>query len=465
MAFSVRQTSSPSFIREMRPIESAAPPKTSLERLQTLSNTYVDDTGRRIQLWYDRKHGLVGTVVSPKNGMVIVSSNHIRNGLNPTESVTSLLARLCDCANKDWALAYIESTGDLHVWPLDEDGKRPGFIKQVIKLYDGKGDPIMKNGEHLTRTREIYKKKFPMRPTDSNWARMVNVAKQSYVQYERSCGREATWNNLPTMRKGGVEFAAMPLQQLEIELNMNFLVPVGTGPERTDTEEVNRIIRELFIGIYVCHELPSLAMNPQEDGSVRVTMPPAYQGTLVGDVLKEVDALGKGVMQGIVFPEYARRDLMGAWVEGGLYDVLKGFVPSIGYEKTLKIYVEHGARVLNDASMRILEKTGLGLRSLMESLHIPTLNYTFIPRQKTLKQHGKNVLLDSELIVRGDFVLPDESERNREIVREAFNKSADGIGEILRSLPEAERPIRLLKIIGFMTQILVTLKKKGLCRN
>lgn len=58
-----------------------------------------------------------GTVVSPKNGMVIVSSNHIRNGLNPTESVPSLLARLCDCANKDWALAYIESTGDLHVWP------------------------------------------------------------------------------------------------------------------------------------------------------------------------------------------------------------------------------------------------------------------------------------------------------------------------------------------------------------
>lgn len=223
---------------------------------------------------------------------------------------------------------------------------------------------------------------------------------------------------------------------------------------------MNRIIRELFVGIYICHEVPSLSMDPQPDKSVYVSLPAPYHGTLVGDVLKEVDALGKGVIQELVFPEYARREFMETWEKELAPDE---HWQSLSYEDILRKYREHGAHLLHDnpAFSAKLKESSKDLHALAAQVGCKNMNYTFVPRQKSIKQAGDVVLLDSDLVVRGGYQIQDVDDATRARFQVAFEKSADGIGEVLAALPEAERPLRLLKIIGFMTQLLVTLQNDG----
>ena len=83
--------------------------------ITTLSLPYRDSDDNHIHLWSHSKYDVVGVVVSPDGAVKSVTK--VINGLNPTESATTLARRLERSYGTEWVLVYQKSKDMITVLP------------------------------------------------------------------------------------------------------------------------------------------------------------------------------------------------------------------------------------------------------------------------------------------------------------------------------------------------------------
>ena len=97
-----------------------------------------------------------------------------------------------------------------------------------------------------------------------------------------------------------------PLVDFDVTPDMTFLIPLAREHELFSDFELNQIVHELTIAMYVYNEDPSYALDPMPDNTGSACLPSAYHNTLVGRVLAEVDILGKSALMGLLMPQPTR---------------------------------------------------------------------------------------------------------------------------------------------------------------
>ncbi|RYF51719.1 MAG: hypothetical protein EOO38_02510 [Cytophagaceae bacterium] len=331
-----------------------------------------------------------------------------------------------------------------------------------------------KDGTTVTERKEVKltKIKYPIDPTSKEWGTMTQSLKLRYSLHEASRGRSTELSArtvVPSMQKGGVEFSLAPLDSMDLYPNLIIHFQKLNNASTIPSEEFNQILRELFLGIYICDEYPSLAMDPVDADSTIVSVPPVYQRTLVSETMKNIDAFGKGVLQGMVLPEEGRQSLIEEWHErvAAQGDYRSGKVDRENYAELLQLYKEYGGRLLydNSADALDLEKTSNDLaRALKESNAGPT-NYTFVPNVVLVEQLDSRIVPKVDIHIGGDIQFSDGLEVNKNAQERAWAchaKHADAILRIMLKSPEIAHDLERFKMIGFCVHLLVTLKKKNL---
>jgi len=81
-----------------------------------LTKAHIDSHGNIIQLWSVPEARVVGTVHASDGSIRHITSNKIRNPLNPAENTTSLHQRLLIASDCEWEYALTDS-GTLTIWP------------------------------------------------------------------------------------------------------------------------------------------------------------------------------------------------------------------------------------------------------------------------------------------------------------------------------------------------------------
>ncbi|XP_047576508.1 ankyrin and armadillo repeat-containing protein isoform X1 [Lutra lutra] len=80
-----------------------------------------------------------------------------------------------------------------------------------------------------------------------------------------------------------------------------------------DYREVHQIIRELAVGIYCLHQIPSISLEANYDQSSSCQLPPAYYDTRIGQILINIDYMLKALWHGIYMPKEKRARFSELW--------------------------------------------------------------------------------------------------------------------------------------------------------
>ncbi|KAM9305578.1 ankyrin and armadillo repeat-containing protein [Gastrophryne carolinensis] len=94
--------------------------------------------------------------------------------------------------------------------------------------------------------------------------------------------------------------------------NILLLVPIDNDV-RLDYQEVHQILRELVVGIYCFHQVPSISLDANYDQSTSCQLPPAYCDTRVGQILISVDYMIKALWHGAYMSKEKRLRFSELW--------------------------------------------------------------------------------------------------------------------------------------------------------
>ncbi|KAM5152418.1 ankyrin and armadillo repeat-containing protein [Mantella aurantiaca] len=94
--------------------------------------------------------------------------------------------------------------------------------------------------------------------------------------------------------------------------NVLLLVPADNDIP-LDCREVHQILRELVVGIYGFHQVPSISLDANYDSSTSCQLPPAYYDTRVGQVMISVDYMIKALWHGAYMLKEKRTRFSEIW--------------------------------------------------------------------------------------------------------------------------------------------------------
>ena len=252
-------------------------------------------------------------------------------------------------------------------------------------------------------------------------------------------------------------------------------------------QELHQIVRELTIGIYVFNQTPSVLLSPNYDQSTSVSLPSAYTNTLVGQVLISVDYYMKCLLHGAMVPidhvgifnerwrKLTPTDVQGisdAFKEAGYTKMCSD--PELGedlYVQPKKPFIRHPADGVDvklaeeELKPRLTseEEYTLQERHIQRDIflrYLESVGVSLVVENKSIQQDGYLFVMDSEVDVYTN-VLPKE-DINRDLLQRLhgyLQLQRDFIREKLELKSSIAYNLKLLKFIGFMVTLLVTLKK------
>ena len=252
-------------------------------------------------------------------------------------------------------------------------------------------------------------------------------------------------------------------------------------------QELHQIVRELTIGIYVFNQTPSVQLSPNYDQSTTVSLPSAYTNTLVGQVLISVDYFMKCLLHGAMVPidhvgifnerwrKLAPTDMKGisdAFKEAG-YSKMNSD-PELGenlYVQPKKPFIRHPAYGVDvklaeeELTPRLTaeEEHTVQERHIQRDIflrYLDSVGMSLVVENKSIQQDDFLFVVDNEVDVYTS-VLPKE-DINRDLLQRLhayLQLQRDFIREKLNLKSSIVYNLKLLKFIGFMVTLLVTLKK------
>lgn len=252
-------------------------------------------------------------------------------------------------------------------------------------------------------------------------------------------------------------------------------------------QELHQIVRELTIGIYVFNQTPSVQLSPNYDQSTSVSLPSAYTNTLVGQVLISVDYFMKCLLHGAMVPidhvgifnerwrKLAPTDVKGisdAFKEAG-YSKMNSD-PELGenlYVQPKKPFIRHPAYGVDvklaeeelTPQLTAEEEYTVQERHIQRDIflrYLDSVGVSLVVENKSIQQDDFLFVVDNEVDVYTS-VLPKE-DIDKELLQRLhayLQLQRDFVREKLNLKSSIVYNLKLLKFIGFMVTLLVTLKK------
>ena len=265
------------------------------------------------------------------------------------------------------------------------------------------------------------------------------------------------------------------------------LVPTknGTQSKPLRLEELNRIVYELVVGVYVFNQVPAISLQPNHDGSSSCNLPAAYHDTLVGSVLLEVDYFVKSLLHGTIIPQSIKRERVNdVWrtkTSEGLRETLKnmGLVfliddPELGpelYEPRKDVFVRLPAKCVDQelAESELILRLTTGQEFEQQEAHLShdmflryldQVGIDLVFRPNSIQQVGSLFVMDTSFEITTRVCLT-KTEEDPELYRHLqtyLQNQRCFLAENLYKKKEISHNLDLLHFISFMTQLLVTLK-------
>lgn len=276
------------------------------------------------------------------------------------------------------------------------------------------------------------------------------------------------------------------------ESTYTMFIPRESGSESRPLrlQELNRIVYELVVGIYVFNQVPGICLQPNYDGSSTCAIPSAYHDTLVGSTLLEVDYFVKSLLHGTAVPQMTKRERindtwrkMAADSPSSLRDNLKsmGLVymiddPELGhdlYEHKEEAFIRLPPKCVDQelAHSELTPRLTTGEEFDQQEAHVSHdmflryldhVNIGLIFRQKSIQQDGSLFVLDATYNVTSR-VSSNQTEEDKELywhLHTYLQKQRSFVAKHLHKKKEISRCVNLLQFVSFMTQFLICLKQQ-----
>ena len=265
-------------------------------------------------------------------------------------------------------------------------------------------------------------------------------------------------------------------------------IPKETGAHSTSLrlQELNRIVWELVVGVYVFNTVPSISLQPNHDGSSACVMPSAYHDTLIGTALFEVDYFIKSLLHGTCIPQRAQREEINeSWKKMPPNSLRQNFKdlgllymiddPELGhdlYEPKKTPFIRHPPKYVDSdlAHSELTPHLTTGEEFEQQEAHISrdvflryldNVSIGLVFTQNSIQQHGSVFLLDTAFQV-VSRVTSRGAEQNSDLyvhLHSYLQKQCDFVTENLQKKKEIAHYLDLLRFASFMCQFLVTLKQ------
>lgn len=99
-------------------------------------------------------------------------------------------------------------------------------------------------------------------------------------------------------------------------INHQFYLPLVDGKPPFSDQELQQILREIAIGVYVHSTVPFFSLHFNQDGELFPVIHPAYENTLVGRVIGLLDYIMKAYLNGGIFQD----GFIDAWAQDPSWD-------------------------------------------------------------------------------------------------------------------------------------------------
>ena len=251
-------------------------------------------------------------------------------------------------------------------------------------------------------------------------------------------------------------------------------------------QELNRVVWELVVGVYVFNTVPSISFQPNHDGSSACVIPSAYRDTLVGTALFEVDYFIKSLLHGTTVPQRSQRDeisekwrkmtpntLRQNFKELGLVHMIDD--PELGhdlYEPKKETFVHHPPKFVDSdlAHSELASRLTTGEEFEQQAAHVSrdvflryldNVSIGLVFTQRRIQQEGSVCVPDTEFRV-VSRVTSTNTQNDSDLYRHLhcyLQKQHEFVAEHLRKKKEMAHYLNVLCFASFMTQFLVTLKQ------
>lgn len=232
-----------------------------------------------------------------------------------------------------------------------------------------------------------------------------------------------------------------------------FLLPAPEGLF-LEKEEIQQILRELAMGIFVHGQVPWFSLASKKNESLVPVIHPIYQNTFVGHVLSLLDYYMKSFDGMFYTPEF-----IAEWQKHPNLDEKFLKENSINFQEYCK---KHGKQVHSFLEILLATKKEMNPScSLVDFSR--TVSLQIIAKQPTTIKKGENLLqLDGDFAI--EFSIKPIPETDKEldsylIYEEASRRHCEQIREILPQLPFCKKYFQALAIINFFSSYYVSLRK------
>ena len=304
--------------------------------------------------------------------------------------------------------------------------------------------------------------------------------------------RETGW--LLGEKAHGIESLSphVPISRFSLPCNEEqtyaMFIPKETAANSTPMrlQELNRIMWELVVGVYVFNAVPSISLQPNHDGSSACVMPSAYHDTLVGTALFEVDYFIKSLLHGTSIPQRAQREeIKESWKKMPPNSLRQNFKdlgllymiddPELGhdlYEPKKMPFIRHPPKYVDSdlAHSELTPHLTTGEEFEQQEAHISrdvflryldNVSIGLVFTQNSIQQHDAVFLQDTAIQV-VSRVTSRGTDQNSDLyvhLHSYLQKQHDFVMENLQKKKEIAHYLDLLHFASFMCQFLVTLKQ------
>ncbi|XP_070211365.1 ankyrin and armadillo repeat-containing protein-like isoform X4 [Littorina saxatilis] len=236
-----------------------------------------------------------------------------------------------------------------------------------------------------------------------------------------------------------------------------------------DYRELHTIVRELTYGIYVMHQTPLISLEANYDQSTSCQLPPAYQDTLVGQILVNTDYMMKCLWHGAYIPKDKRTKFSERWRSN--LDVNQSGKPETK-KPLLTEFTSAGLMDITkdpdfaDAYSKLpVEQPGdpdMAEERRFFMAHVESLSMHLNFFQQSVTSHKNMFVVDSEFLVSSVVSLLDDAidHTGYERLKTRLQMHEDLIRDNLVKKQEMKHNLELLKFISYMTPFFIGMKKR-----
>lgn len=263
-------------------------------------------------------------------------------------------------------------------------------------------------------------------------------------------------------------FNVLPLNGVVTSLKLSqdphlaILIPKTDSTKDLEYRELHQIIRDLTIGIFAFNQMPSFSFEPNHDLTSTCQLPLAYKNTTLGQLLISMDYLLKSLWHGTTVPEKMRPSLTDRW-----HSFVKDKNIVTDFNNAGQRYVTHDPRYqriynsLNeiDPNNIIAEKEHKLFNKFTDDIRC-SMNFHVTSVQAS---NSSNVIaFESKFGIESQIVVPEEKLDNslQQKLHRRLRSQMETIANGVLVEDKNRQKIELLKIVAFLTPLLVALRKR-----